>query len=191
MRNINCCVCLEDNVCHYTQEEEMKTKCEHPVCRTCYFQLPQAECPLCRMSISSLLLDIQKAIFHVSNVRYEELFRGFEYILYNVTIRRVGNNYFHYIENSFNNNRFSNYHAINDFEYNYDRVFINDDSNTDDDYADDDYTDDGFDDIEYDRSYSYWFANNKREIEQYYYLHDKHIEKNINIEEQVCAHICA
>lgn len=190
MRNINCCVCLEDNVCHYTQEE-MKAKCEHPVCKTCYFQLNQSECPLCRVSISSLLLDIQKAIFHVLNVRYEKLFSGFEHILYNVTIRRVGNNYFHYIENGFRNYQFRNYHAINDFEYNYDRVFINDDSDIDDDYTDDDYTDDGFDDVEYEYTYSYWFANNKREIDQYYYLHDKHIEKNINIEEKFCSQICS
>lgn len=178
MRKIDCCICLEDNVCHYTQEE-IETKCEHPVCKNCYFQLPQSECPLCRISISSLLLDIKKAIFHVINVRYEKLFRGSENIIYYVNIRRVGNNYFHqieYIDGSLN------YHVINAFENDYDRVFINDDGYTDESYTDDE--------IEYDNSYSFSFLNKKTEIEQYYYLHEKQIENNINIDQKICALIC-
>ena len=179
MRKIDCCICLEDNVCHYTQEE-MKTKCEHPVCKNCYFQLPQCpECPLCRMSIYSLLLDIKKAIFRVINVRYEKLFSGSDNIIPYVIIRRVGNNYFHhiqYIDGSLN------YQEINAFEYDYDRVFINDDGYTDESYTDDE--------IEYDNSYFYSFSNKKREMDQYYYLHEKHIENKINIEQKVCDLIC-
>lgn len=146
MRKIDCCICLEDNVCHYTQEE-MKTKCEHPVCETCYFQLPQCpECPLCRMSISSF-----------------SFFIGANYLI-------------EYSDDS------RSYKAINAFEYDYDRVFINDDGYTDESYTDDE--------IEYDNLYSYSFSNKKREMDQYYYLHEKHIENNINIEQKVCDLIC-
>ena len=73
MRKIDCCICLDENVCHYT-DEDIKSKCEHPVCKNCYFQLPKEECPLCRTEIRSLIMDIKKAIYHVLNVRYEKLF---------------------------------------------------------------------------------------------------------------------
>jgi hypothetical protein len=66
-------------VLHYTQEE-IKTKCRHPVCKNCYFQLIKQECPICGMHISSLFLDIQKAIFNIINVRYEKLYGDIDYI---------------------------------------------------------------------------------------------------------------
>jgi len=74
MGKIDCCICLDENVCHYT-DEDIKTKCIHPVCKNCYFQLPKEECPLCRKGMSSLIMDIKKAIFNILNVRYEKLIR--------------------------------------------------------------------------------------------------------------------
>ena len=140
MRTINCCVCLEDNVYHYTQED-IESKCEHPLCKNCYFQLNQQECPLCRIPISSLLLDIKKAIFHILNVRYEKLFGDVEYI-----------------------NILFGYFGI-------DILLIIKDSPV--------------------YEYSYIYKSQREEMDKYYYLHNKNIEKNINIEQKVCPHICA
>ena len=78
MRKIDCCVCLDNNVCHYTQED-IKTKCEHPVCKNCYFQLQNSECPLCRTDIYSIYIDVKKAIFNILNVRYEKLLGDINY----------------------------------------------------------------------------------------------------------------
>ena len=78
MRNIDCCVCLEDNVEHYTQDF-MLTKCNHPVCKDCYMQLIISECPLCRIPIYSLLVDIEKAIYNVLFVRYKTFLNDIEY----------------------------------------------------------------------------------------------------------------
>ena len=140
MRTINCCVCLEDNVCHYTQEE-IETKCEHPVCKNCYFQLNQPECPVCRTNIHSLFMDIKKAIFNVLNVRYENFLGDIEYsdILFG-------------------------YFGIDIL------IIIKDDPVFE---------------------YSYLYKSLKREMEKYYYLHEKQIENNINIEQKVCDLICA
>ena len=78
MRNIDCCVCLEDNVLYYTQDF-MLTKCKHPVCKECYIQLIISKCPLCRIPIYSLLVDIEKAIYNVLFVRYEKFLNNIEY----------------------------------------------------------------------------------------------------------------
>ena len=78
MRNIDCCVCLEDNVVHYTQDF-MLTKCKHPVCKECYTQLLCNECPLCRIPIYSLLVDIEKAIYNILFVRYKTFLNDIEY----------------------------------------------------------------------------------------------------------------
>ena len=85
MGKIDCCVCFDENVCHYT-DEDIKSKCIHPVCRNCYFQLPKEECPVCRTEISNLVMDIKKAIFNILNVRYENLFGDIKYsnILFDV-----------------------------------------------------------------------------------------------------------
>ena len=140
MRNIDCCVCLDENIIHYTQED-IKTKCKHPVCRNCYFQLTKLECPICGTCISSLFLDIQKAIFNILTVRYEKLYGDIDYI----------NILFDYLDG-------------------YNLVIIKDDDTT--------------------FEYSYYYKNAKKEIEKYYYLHSKHIEKNIQIEQKVCGYIC-
>lgn len=138
MRNIDCCVCLDDNVLHYTQEE-IKTTCRHPVCKNCYFQLIKQECPICGIHISSLFLDIQKAIFNIINVRYEKLYGDIDYI----------NILFDYFDG----------HAL---------LIIKDDN-----------------------YFEYYYKNSKKEIiDQYYYLHSKHIEKDIKIEQKVCECIC-
>ena len=78
MRTIDCCVCLEDNVDHYTQDF-MLTKCKHPICKDCYTQLIISKCPLCRIPIYSLLVDIEKAIYNVLFVRYETFLKDVEY----------------------------------------------------------------------------------------------------------------
>jgi hypothetical protein len=78
MRSIDCCVCLEDNVEHYTHEFII-TKCNHPICKNCYLQLIISECPLCRIRIYSLLADIEKAIYNVLFVRYEKFLNDIEY----------------------------------------------------------------------------------------------------------------
>ena len=78
MRTIDCCVCLEDNVDHYTQDF-MLTKCKHPICKDCYTQLIISKCPLCRIPIYSLLVDIEKAIYNVLFVRYEKFLNNIEY----------------------------------------------------------------------------------------------------------------
>jgi hypothetical protein len=83
MRLIDCCVCLEENVSHYNQEKDIiiqKSTCKHPVCKNCYFLLVKVECPLCRISIRNLLLDIKKAIFHILHIRYEKLLGDIKYI---------------------------------------------------------------------------------------------------------------
>jgi len=139
MRNIDCCICLDENVLHYTQED-IKTTCRHPVCKNCYFQLTKQECPICAMHISSLFLDIQKAIFNIINVRYEKLYGDIDYI--NILFDYFGDDY-----------------AL---------VIIKDDT-----------------------YFEYYYKNSRKEIiDQYYYLHNKHIEKDIKIEQKVCGCIC-
>lgn len=140
MRNTDCCVCLDENMIHYTQED-IQTTCKHPVCKNCYFQLTKQECPICGTCISSLFLDIQKAIFNILTVRYEKLYGDIDYI----------NILFDYLDG-------------------YTLVIIKDDDTT--------------------FEYSYYYKNAKKEIEKYYYLHGKHIENNIKIEQKVCGHIC-
>jgi hypothetical protein len=78
MRFTNCCVCLDDNIEHYTQEV-ITTKCSHPICKNCYTQLIISECPLCRIPIYSLLVDIEKAIHNILFVRYEKFLNDIEY----------------------------------------------------------------------------------------------------------------
>lgn len=127
MRKIDCCVCLDENVYHYTQED-IQSKCEHPVCKNCYYQLTNSECPLCRTEISSLLLNVKKAIYHVLNVRYDDLV---EYEYFNLFF---------------------------DF-YVYEFVVVFND---------------------------YYYYEQK----EFDYLHNKHIETDIQIEQKVCTQIC-
>lgn len=72
----DCCVCLDNNVVHYASES-ISSICKHPVCLDCYKKLienvdgEKAKCPLCRCEIYSLRVDIDEAVNHINNVRYE------------------------------------------------------------------------------------------------------------------------
>ena len=61
----DCCVCLEFAV-KYTSDVS-ESKCPHPVCADCYKQLDAKLCPLCRVPIKSLRLDIESAIYNITN----------------------------------------------------------------------------------------------------------------------------
>lgn len=76
---ISCCICLDDNMCNYTPEC-VNTICKHPVCVDCYKQLiektdinsgEKAKCPLCRVDIHSVQVEIEQAIYSINNISYE------------------------------------------------------------------------------------------------------------------------
>ena len=74
----DCCICLDNNVAHYASEN-ITSICKHPVCLDCYKKLienitgEKAKCPLCRVDIYSLRVDLDEALHHINNVRYESI----------------------------------------------------------------------------------------------------------------------
>ncbi len=77
----DCCICLETSK-KYTQEKNT-SKCEHPVCEQCFKEMIEKECfqgkkkipcPLCRVEIESIEIELSSAISHIENVTYECIF---------------------------------------------------------------------------------------------------------------------